>query len=84
MQQGGLLDRSGVRLYCSEEKRANVAGLMLLGDYMLKLRGLYTVVSENGNGISGSGRNAITIVNGATTAGMRHSFLLSDILLLHR
>ena len=32
-RQSGLIDRSGVRLYYTVSKRANEAGLMLLGDY---------------------------------------------------
>ncbi|KAL7533217.1 hypothetical protein ACHAWF_004387, partial [Thalassiosira exigua] len=47
-RSSGILDRSGVRLYYSLEKRPHVAGLMLLGDYMLKLRGSYTVGNAGG------------------------------------
>jgi len=62
-RQSGLVDqRSGVRLYYSTVRRPHVAGLMLLGDYMLKLRGSYTVGS--------AGNNFTT----AVAAGMRHSF----------
>ena len=61
----GLIDQSGVRLYYTSNKRPNVAGLMLLGDYALKLRGSYTVGAA-------SGRNSTTMSNVA--GGMRHSF----------
>ena len=37
-RRDGMFDQSGVRIYYSVEKRKNVAGLMLLGDYMLRLR----------------------------------------------
>jgi len=60
-RESGLIDRSGVRLYYSIAKRPHVAGLMLLGDYMLKLRGSYTV---------GSARKNFS----TNAAGMRHSF----------
>ena len=60
----GLVDRSGVRIYYTLEKRPNVAGLMLLGDYMLKLRGSYTVGGSTTN-------TNTTITDGAR--GMRHS-----------
>jgi len=56
----GLQDSSGVRVYYSTEKRQYVAGLMLLGDYALKLRGSFTV---------GSSRT-----NTTSTRGMKHSF----------
>jgi len=63
-RRSGLFDQSGVRIYYSINKRPNVAGLMLLGDYMLKLRGSYTVPPL-------ARTNSTTINN---VGGMRHSF----------
>ena len=60
-RQSGLVDRSGVRVYFTARKRPHVAGLMLLGDYELKLRGTYTVGSVRKNSSEG-------------VVGMRHSF----------
>lgn len=62
-RESGLVDKSGVRLYYSVSKRPHVAGLMLLGDYMLKLRGSYTV-----------GRSAREKFNTTNASGMKHSF----------
>jgi len=62
-RRSGILDQSGVRLYYSATKRPHVAGLMLLGDYMLELRGSYTV-----------GRSDMNFTATNTAAGMRHSF----------
>ena len=63
-RRSGLFDQSGVRIYYSINKRPNVAGLMLLGDYMLKLRGSYTVPPL-------ARTNSTTMNN---VGGMRHSF----------
>ncbi|KAL7452840.1 hypothetical protein ACHAWC_007341 [Mediolabrus comicus] len=68
-KQEGRTDQSGVRVYYSIEKRTNVAGLMLLGDYMLKLRGSYTV--------GRSKRDNSTVVSSSSNSvsgGMKHSF----------
>ena len=72
-----MLDQSGVRIYYSIEKRKNVAGLMLLGDYMLKLRGSYTVGGEDSN--EKDDVNSTTIVSSSSSkevvgGGMKHSF----------
>ena len=56
----GKTDSSGVRVYYTIDKREHVAGLMLLGDYALKLRGSFTV---------GSSRN-----NSTSSRGTKHSF----------
>ena len=73
-RRDGMLDQSGVRIYYSVEKRKNVAGLMLLGDYMLKLRGSYTVGgistdkdAVNSTAIASSGSKEVG-------GGMKHSF----------
>lgn len=63
-RRSGLFDQSGVRIYYTMHKRPNVAGLMLLGDYMLKLRGSYTVPPL--------ARTNSTTMN--SVGGMRHSF----------
>ena len=63
-RQSGYYDQSGVRIYYSINKRPNVAGLMLLGDYMIKLRGSYTVPPL--------ARTNSTTMN--SVGGMRHSF----------
>ena len=69
-KSAGLLDQSGVRIYYSIEKRENVAGLMLLGDYMLRLRGSYTV----GGIIPDKDGNSNANDKKGRGSGMKHSF----------
>src|SRR5210317_1736692 len=72
-KQEGRTDQSGVRIYYSIEKRENVAGLMLLGDYMLKLRGSYTVGSSGGNSKSDNS-TVVSSSSSSVSGGMKHSF----------
>lgn len=72
-KQEGRTDQSGVRIYYSIEKRMNVAGLMLLGDYMLKLRGSYTVGSSGGNSKSDNS-TVVSSSSNSVSGGMKHSF----------
>ena len=73
-RRDGMLDQSGVRIYYSIEKRKNVAGLMLLGDYMLKLRGSYTVGATRSEKDTANSTAIVSTANEEADFGMKHSF----------
>lgn len=73
-RRDGMLDQSGVRIYYSIEKRENVAGLMLLGDYMLKLRGSYTVGGTSADKDTANSTTVVSTDNKEAGYGMKHSF----------
>uniref|UniRef100_A0A7S2PET8 Copper type II ascorbate-dependent monooxygenase C-terminal domain-containing protein n=1 Tax=Skeletonema marinoi TaxID=267567 RepID=A0A7S2PET8_9STRA len=73
-RRDGMLDQSGVRIYYSIKKREHVAGLMLLGDYMLKLRGSYTVGAATNDKDANSTTAIVASSSKEFGYGMKHSF----------